>query len=96
MEDSRPPTQRLLKRSTVEQMLDISRSTIYARLDPKSHLHDPHFPTPIKRGATSICWIESEIQAYIAYLIADSRKEGGEKRPGRVAVGKRVAEPVAA
>jgi len=66
--------QRLLRRKQVEQSLGLSRSTIYARLDPKSRHYDPDFPTPIKLGATSIAFVESEVQEYIAHRIADSRK----------------------
>jgi len=65
---------RLLRRKQVEQSLGISRSTIYARLDPKSRHYDPDFPKPIRLGATSIAWIEAEVQGYIAHRIADSRK----------------------
>ena len=65
---------RLLRRKQLEQSLGLSRSTIYARLDPKSPHHDPAFPKPIKIGATSIAFVESEVQEYIAHRIAASRK----------------------
>lgn len=66
---------RLLRRKQLEQLFGISRSTIYARLDPKSKQYDPAFPKPIRLGLTSsIAWVEAEAQAYIAHLIADSRK----------------------
>lgn len=65
---------RLLRRKQVEQSLGLSRSTIYARLDPKSRHYDPDFPKPIKLGTTSIAFVESEVQDYIAHRIADSRK----------------------
>jgi prophage regulatory protein len=68
---------RLLRRKQVEQSLGLSRSTIYARLDPKSRHYDPDFPKPIKLGATSIAFVESEVQDYIAKRIAASRTEGG-------------------
>jgi prophage regulatory protein len=70
--------QRLLRRRQIEQLFGISRSTIYARLDPNSKQYDPAFPKPIhlnmKSGTSgSIAWVESEAQAYIAHLIASSR-----------------------
>jgi len=65
---------RLLRRKQVEQAIGLSRSTIYARLDPKSRHYDPDFPKPIKLGSTSIAFIESEVQEYIAHRIASSRK----------------------
>lgn len=65
---------RLLRRKQVEQSLGLSRSTIYARLDPKSRHYDPDFPKPIKLGSTSIAWVEAEVQDFIAHRIASSRK----------------------
>ncbi len=68
---------RLLRRKQVEQAIGLSRSTIYARLDSKSPHYDPDFPKPIKIGATSIAFVEAEVQEYIAHRIADSRKTEG-------------------
>lgn len=66
-----PP--RLLRRKQIEELFGISRSTIYARLDPKSKQHDPLFPTPIHLSAKAIAWVDSECHAYIAHLVAASR-----------------------
>jgi prophage regulatory protein len=68
------PAHRLLRRKQVEQAIGLSRSTIYARLDPKSPHYDPTFPKPITLGSMSVAWIEAEIQSWIALRIADSRK----------------------
>lgn len=70
---------RLLRRTQLEDLLGISRSTIYARLDSKSKQYDPNFPKPIKLSASSdsVAWVEAEAQAYIAHRIADSRKTAG-------------------
>lgn len=65
---------RLLRRKQVEQAIGLSRSTIYARLDPKSSHYDPTFPRPITLGSMSVAWIEAEIQSWIASRIASSRK----------------------
>lgn len=67
---------RLLRRKQVEQAIGLSRSTIYARLDKRSPHYDPDFPKPIKLGATSIAFVESEVQEYIAHCIAVTRKAG--------------------
>ena len=64
---------RLLRRKQVEQVLGISKSSIYARLDKNSPHYDPAMPRPIKIGATSIAFIQSEIDAYIDHMIAASR-----------------------
>jgi prophage regulatory protein len=66
---------RLLRRKQVEQVIGLSRSTIYARLDKKSLHYDPTFPTPITLGSMSVAWVESEIQSWIASRIADSRNK---------------------
>lgn len=68
---------RLLRRTELEQVLGISRSTIYARLDPKSRHYDPDFPKPIKLGVTSIAFVESEAQDYISQLIAERAERVG-------------------
>ena len=73
-------THRLLRRKQIQELFGISRSTIYARLDPKSKQYDPLFPKPIHLGlnTTSIAWIEAEAQEYIGQLISQSRKKEGE------------------
>lgn len=73
-ESNSAPAHRLLRRKQVEQAIGLSRSTIYARLDPKSPQYDPTFPKPITLGSMSVAWIEAEIQNWIASRIADSRK----------------------
>ncbi len=69
---------RILRRKQIEEAFGISRSTIYARLDPKSKQYDPDFPKPFPLSKTSggtgaIGWLESECQAYIAHLVTTSR-----------------------
>jgi prophage regulatory protein len=65
---------RLLRRRQVEQVIGLSRSTIYARLDKKSPHYDPTFPKPITLGVKSIAWVESEIQSWVASRITSSRE----------------------
>lgn len=67
---------RLIRRKQVELAIGLSRSTIYARLDPKSPHYDSDFPKPISLGSMSVAWVEAEIQSWIASRIAASRKEG--------------------
>jgi prophage regulatory protein len=56
--------------------ISMSRSTAYERMNPKSKYYDPRFPKPISLGSCSsaIGFVESEVQEYIAHLIASSRK----------------------
>lgn len=65
---------RLLRRRQLEQVIGLSRSTIYARLDKNSPHYDPTFPKPITLGSMSVAWVEAEIQSWIASRIASSRK----------------------
>lgn len=41
---------RILRRKQLEDRTGLSRSTIYARLNPKSPNYDPTFPRPIELG----------------------------------------------
>lgn len=63
----------IIRRRQLEQQLRLSRSSIYARLDPKSPYYDPDFPRPIRLGAGSVGWIESEVERYVQLLIERSR-----------------------
>lgn len=85
---------RLIRRTQLQDQAGISRSTIYARLDPKSPQYDPDFPTPIQLSpnSTSIAWVEAEVQAYIAKRIEASRKVGvDDVRKARIAARRKTA-----
>jgi prophage regulatory protein len=56
---------RLIKLKTVTDKCQISRSTIYDKLDSKSKRYDPEFPKPRKLGQNSVAWIEEEINTWI-------------------------------
>lgn len=60
----------LLRCKQLQQESGLSRSTIYAKLDSKSSHYDPTFPKPIKLGARSIAFIQSEVQEWIEKRIA--------------------------
>jgi prophage regulatory protein len=55
----------IIKRKQVEAITGLSRSTIYAKLDPKSKQHDPDFPKALSLGAQSVGWYSDEIQNWI-------------------------------
>jgi prophage regulatory protein len=50
---------RLIRRSTVEHMTGLSRSTIYSRIKEGT------FPSQIKLGGTAVAWRESDVQTWI-------------------------------
>lgn len=55
----------IIKRKQVETAAALSRSTIYAKLDPNSKQYDPDFPKPVQLGAKSVGWYSDEIQNWI-------------------------------
>lgn len=63
------PGDRLLRRQEVEHLTGLSRSSIYERIRS-----DPDWPKPVRLGANSVAWLESEIHAWIARQVAASRK----------------------
>lgn len=60
---------KILKRSTVESVTGMSRSTIYAKIAEGT------FPKPIRLTARSVGWIEQEVQEWIKSRIVASRGE---------------------
>lgn len=71
------PTLSILRRKQVEARTGLSRSTIYARLNPKSPSYDPTFPKPIDLGHgmrnPPVGWIASEVEDWLATQIEKSR-----------------------
>lgn len=63
----------ILRMPTVMSRTALSRSTIYDKLNPKSPRHDPSFPKPVSLGARAIGFVESEVTAWIAAQIEQSR-----------------------
>jgi prophage regulatory protein len=57
----------ILRLPEVKARTGLSRSTIYLKMAEGS------FPEPIALGARSVGWIESEIDAWIAHRIDQSR-----------------------
>ncbi|MGJ0515469.1 MAG: helix-turn-helix transcriptional regulator [Methylomicrobium sp.] len=71
------PQAQFIRLSAVIQITSISRSGVYARLNPRSPSYDPTFPRPIKlssgpRGA--VAWVLSEIQAWVRSKIAERNR----------------------
>lgn len=69
----------ILRRKQLESKVGLRRSTIYARLDPKSKSYDPSFPRPVSLGggnSSSVGWVEAEVEAWIESKIKNSRAAG--------------------
>ena len=84
----------LIRRHQVERLTAISRSGIYSRLDPKSLNYDPSFPKPIALSATSVAWIESEIQEWILKRIKVSREPGAAETRRQEIMRRRKSCPI--
>ena len=65
--DYRPKV--LLKITDVTERTGISRSSIYNKLDVKSPHYDPSFPLQVSTGASSVAWVESEVEEWIESCI---------------------------
>lgn len=67
MNNSQPhPGERLIRRREVLDRLGISHSELYRRIQKGSA------PRPIKIGPQRVAWRSTEIDAYIAKLIAEN------------------------
>jgi len=58
-----PP--QMLRIKHLQQILKISRSSIYYKLNPKSPYFDPTFPRPIKLGKSTTAWSTQSIQTWL-------------------------------
>lgn len=61
------PVRRIIRLPAVSDMVSLSRSSIYARVQAGT------FPAPVKMGKAS-GWVESEIQAWIDAQIHATRR----------------------
>lgn len=59
------PNERFQRRPVVEEMTGLSRSSIYAKMDPRSPHHDPEFPKPVRLGKRAVAWRESDILTWM-------------------------------
>ncbi|WP_428718852.1 helix-turn-helix transcriptional regulator [Undibacterium curvum] len=78
---------RLLRRSQVEALTGLKRSSIYGRLNPNCKQFDETFPKPISLSATnhgSVAWLEVEVTAWIESRIMASRGNLDVIFPGSV------------
>ncbi|UNP87528.1 AlpA family phage regulatory protein [Aeromonas encheleia] len=57
---------RVVRRKELSEILGLSASTIYDRMNPKSKRFDPTFPRPIQLGMASVGWNLSVVMAWIA------------------------------
>lgn len=56
---------RLYRLKEMMEVLKISKTGIYDKMDPRSKRYDPEFPLPIKLGPNAVAWRKSEVQYWI-------------------------------
>ena len=57
---------KVLRMKMMTEKTGVSRSSTYNKLNPANKHFDPSFPKPIRLGARSVGWLESEVDAWIA------------------------------
>lgn len=60
--------EKIIRLKAVKARCGLSRSTLYNRIATGE------FPSPVSLGPRSVGWLESEINAWIASRISESRK----------------------
>ena len=66
-------TLQFLRLIHVRHRTGLSRSTLYARIAAGK------FPKPVPLGGRAVGWLESEVEAYLADLVKQSRGESPQK-----------------
>ncbi|NMY39700.1 AlpA family phage regulatory protein [Pseudomonas sp. WS 5013] len=64
---------RVIRVKRLQDMLGISRSTIYSRVDPKSKWFDPDFPKPFKIGGYAVGWDLREVVKFVEMKKMEAR-----------------------
>lgn len=59
-------TRNILRRPAVQAATGLSRSSIYAMMDPTGQYYDADFPRPVRLGKRAVGWSESSIQEWLA------------------------------
>lgn len=67
----------VLRRPEVERLTGLSRSTIYAKMDPKSAYFDSDWPQKVRLGIRSVGWYRHEVIDWIESRAA-SDAQGGQ------------------
>lgn len=57
---------KVLRLKRVKEKTGISGSSIYNKLNSRSKYYDKTFPKPIRLGASSVGWLEADVDAWLA------------------------------
>ena len=63
---------RFLRLPELMMLVQMSRTSVYSKLNKNSRLYDPTFPRPIKNGRR-LMWVNQEVELWMSNLIRDCR-----------------------
>ncbi|WP_343621956.1 helix-turn-helix transcriptional regulator [Acinetobacter proteolyticus] len=61
MQTSENRTNQIIRIDKLKQMIGLSRSSVYDKMNPKSKRYDESFPRPIKLSISAVGWFEQDI-----------------------------------
>lgn len=61
---------RLIRMQEVQEMVGVSRSTVYDWINPNSPRFDDQFPKPVRLGMNSIAWVYAELECWLMKRLA--------------------------
>ena len=71
-------TNSIIRIKALIALIQLSRSTIYEKINPLSPRHDPSFPKPVKISICAIGWSEKEVNAWIEQRMQSRQNKGAE------------------
>ena len=76
--NSFPSNGKIIRLKQLVELIKLSRSCIYDKLNRKSPRYDNSFPAPISLGASAIGWPEHEVHAWIEERMQTRQNKGAE------------------
>lgn len=82
----------ILRRRQLEKSIGLGRSSIYAKLDPRSSQYDPSFPKPIRLGERAVGWFSHQVDEW---LIDQANKQAATKGEKAISPSKGISPSAA-
>lgn len=67
----------MIRKAVLLRRLGVSNSTLHDWLSPTSPRHDPTMPRPVRLGANTVAWVESEVDDWLVGKILSAKKAPG-------------------
>lgn len=71
MQTSENRTNQIIRINKLKQMIGLSRSSVYDKMNPKSNRYDESFPRPIKLSISAVGWFEQDVIDWLNSKKAD-------------------------